>query len=928
MRPLKLTISAFGPYADTTVIDMDRLGDSGLYLITGDTGAGKTTIFDAICYALYGEASGDVREPSMFRSQYAEAQTPTYVEMIFTYHGRQYRIKRSPEYERPALRGGGMTTQKAQAELEMPDGTLINSSRSAVNEAILGIMGIDRNQFSQIAMIAQGDFQKLLLTRTEDRQAVFRRIFGTERFQTLQEKLRQENQRLKNAALQAGSEISQYVAQLQCGSGSAYSGQLAEAQNGRMTSSDVLRLLDDILKEDRTAHENGQKELDQVKISIDALNQQLGLARKRKEDAAKLEEAQEQQRQLQAKEQQLRERAQKAQQTQPETDSLMQKMALLEKEMPEYQKLTQMQRQLKEQQAQRQQIQEVITGQKAQLEALRQQEKALSDEQKRIGDPESARRQLLEEKNKAQNTLERWKQMLEYLRRYLDGWQQLKALQNQLVQLHAKAVEAADEYQHKRTVFLAAQAGILASDLEEGMPCPVCGSVEHPHPAQKSDTVPDRAQLDAAQERYKAAQDAENTVSAKASAQNGTQQQLLETIRETYSLLRPGETMEKMSGRQAQQMAQDAIRMLESQIRDFTVKSSELEKAAVRQKAILQKLLPENEQKRRELEAAAGSSAQQAAALDAGIKSQSAAISEKQRSLTFASEAEAAKEHEKLQKARTQLLNEQKAAQEALASWENTIGTLKARIQTLVEEIERIKTKELGELQQQNDAMNARYQQLLQQERSLHARITGNETLKERIRKKNQELMQTESQLTLVSSLSDTANGTLDQKEKIMLETYVQSAYFDRIIRLANLRFLKMTEGHYELIRKKRAGNKKSQSGLELNVIDHYSGMERDVRTLSGGETFMASLSLALGLSDEIQASAGGVSLESMFIDEGFGSLDPEALNQALNALADLGRGRHLIGIISHVEELQKRIDRQIVVTRNPTGGSSLKMIL
>ena len=928
MRPLKLTISAFGPYADTTVIDMDRLGDCGLYLITGDTGAGKTTIFDAICYALYGEASGDVREPSMFRSQYALPQTPTYVEMIFTYHGRRYRIKRSPEYERPALRGGGMTTQKAQAELEMPDGTLINSTRNAVNEAVLRIMGIDRHQFSQIAMIAQGDFQKLLLTRTEDRQAIFRRIFGTERFQILQEKLRQENQRLKNADLKTGSEISQYVSQLQCGAESTFKDQLEDAQSGRMTSSEVMQLLESILKEDKTARESGQKELDQVKISIDTLNQQLGLAKKRREDAAKLEEALKEQKQLMEQEEPLKERAKRAQETQPETDRLMQKMALLEKEMPEYQKLTQMQSQLEQQRKQRQQIQEVIREQKSRQEALQQQAQALKEEQIRIGDPERARRKILEEQHKAQIDLDHWKQMQDYLGRYLDGRGQLKSLQQQLVQQHAKALDAADDYQHKRTAFLAAQAGILAADLEEGVPCPVCGSMVHPHPAQKSETVPDRAQLDAAQEKMKNAQDAENAISVKASAQNGTLQQLLGTIRETYSILRPGETIERLSGTQARKMAQDRIGTLKEQIREFSAKSKELEKAADRQKTIIQQLLPENEKKRSELEAAAGMSAQKAAALDAGIESQSAAVREKQKSLAFESEAAAAGEHEKLQKKRAQLQKEQKQAQDAVTSWESTLETLKARIQTLREETDQGGAQEMKKLEEQNDVQNARYQLLLSQERTLHARITGNETLRARIREKNQELERIEKQWTLVSTLSDTANGALDKKEKIMLETYVQSAYFDRIIRLANLRFLKMTEGHYELIRKKRAGNKKSQSGLELNVIDHYSGMERDVRTLSGGETFMASLSLALGLSDEIQASAGGVSLETMFIDEGFGSLDPEALSQALNALADLGRGRHLIGIISHVEELQKRIDRQIVVTKSPTGGSSLKMIL
>ena len=210
MRPLKLTLSAFGPYAGRTVLELSKLGTNGLYLITGDTGAGKTTIFDAITYALYGEASGDHRDPSMFRSKYADAETPTEVELVFSYADKTYTVRRNPEYERPKARGEGYTVQKADAELRYPDGRVVTRLKE-VNAAVREIMGVNRDQFLQIAMIAQGDFLKLLLATTEDRKAIFRRIFNTQPFLRLQERLKREANTLENRCKEVAGSLSQLV---------------------------------------------------------------------------------------------------------------------------------------------------------------------------------------------------------------------------------------------------------------------------------------------------------------------------------------------------------------------------------------------------------------------------------------------------------------------------------------------------------------------------------------------------------------------------------------------------------------------------------------------------------------------------------------------------------------------------------------------
>ena len=249
MRPIKLTVSAFGPYAGKTVLDLDKLGENGLYLITGDTGAGKTTIFDAITYALYGEASGDNREPSMFRSKYAEATTPTEVELVFSYAGKTYTVKRNPEYERPKSRGEGFTTQKAEVQLKYPDGRVVTKQRD-VDNAIRDIMGINRSQFLQIAMIAQGDFLKLLLAPTEERKKIFRQIFKTQLYQDLQDRLKKESGQLNDKCDAARNSIKQYIDGITCDENDVLSIEVEKAKNGLLPAKDVMDLIDRLLTQD------------------------------------------------------------------------------------------------------------------------------------------------------------------------------------------------------------------------------------------------------------------------------------------------------------------------------------------------------------------------------------------------------------------------------------------------------------------------------------------------------------------------------------------------------------------------------------------------------------------------------------------------------------------------------------------------------
>lgn len=291
MRPIKLTVSAFGPYAGKTVLDLDKLGENGLYLITGDTGAGKTTIFDAITYALYGEASGDNREPSMFRSKYAEATTPTEVELVFSYAGKTYTVKRNPEYERPKSRGEGFTTQKAEVQLIYPDGRVVTKQRD-VDNAIRDIMGINRSQFLQIAMIAQGDFLKLLLAPTEERKKIFRQIFKTQLYQDLQDRLKKESGQLNDKCDAARNSIKQYIDGITCDENDVLSIEVEKAKNGLLPVKDVMDLIDRLLTQDRGKKTDIQKSISDADKALEIVNANLGKIEAKEQTQKALDQAQ------------------------------------------------------------------------------------------------------------------------------------------------------------------------------------------------------------------------------------------------------------------------------------------------------------------------------------------------------------------------------------------------------------------------------------------------------------------------------------------------------------------------------------------------------------------------------------------------------------------------------------------------------------
>ena len=920
MRPITLTMSAFGPYAAKTVIELDKLGTNGLYLITGDTGAGKTTIFDAITYALYGEASGNTRDVNMFRSKYAEPSTPTEVELTFEYAQKIYTVKRNPEYDRPKARGEGYTTEKANAELHYPDGRVVTKLKE-VNKALVDIMGIDRSQFTQIAMIAQGDFLKLLLASTEDRKKIFQKIFRTQCYYQLQERLKQQTGELAKEYEKIGSSIHQYINGIACHPDDVLMLEVDKAKKGELKNTEAVQLVEKLIKQDAAEQQKALErigELDKQKQKIAA---QLAVADNRKTTEEKQEKAKENLARETQRLKTLETEKNKAAEHQPEVQKAVEAIAKLEAQLPEY---AEMQKKQTERTGLQKALEELAQKIKTEAETEKELARSIAEfkaEQASLQNAGAAQAAQKAEKNR----LAEQQKDLEALKKEYAAYQKLedklKKAQADYAQKSEDSGQKRAEYERKNKLYLDAQAGILAETLTEGVPCPVCGSLEHPHPAQKPENAPTKQELEICKAKAEEAEAATQAASSKASTCNGrvnTSRETLQARGQKWLGTDAIEEMERLCCEKQQQTAA-ALQKAEQQLK-------EIEKQLGR-KAALDQLIPQKEEELEQCKNRRGGYETQQAGDGAKLQAAEKRLQELEEKLSYPSESEA---NQALQQLREQKEAWGKAIQETKDAYdecEKNLAALKGTLegyQKTLQGMEKVDVQAVLAAQTEADQQKAVWEA---QKNEISDRLAVNGPILENLRPQISKMEETEKRLQCVQALSDTANGRLSGKEKIMLETYIQMTFFDRIIRRANVRLMVMSGGQYELKRRVNAENNRSQAGLELDVIDHYNGSERSVKTLSGGESFKASLALALGLSDEIQSSAGGIRLDTMFVDEGFGSLDEESLEQAVNALVGLTQGNRLVGIISHVSELKNRIDKQIVVTKEKSGGSKAEIL-
>ena len=920
MRPIKLVLSAFGPYAGETVVDFDRLGDSGLYLITGDTGAGKTTIFDAITFALYGEASGSSREPSMLRSKYAAPETPTQVTLTFTYRGKEYTVRRNPEYDRPARRGGGVTTQKADAELSCPDGRVLTRVRE-VNRAVQDVLGIDREQFSQIAMIAQGDFLRLLLADTRDRQAIFREIFQTGRYQAFQERLKDAAGALNRQCEEAGRSMAQSLSGTLWEEDDLLAPELEKAKDGALPMAETLSLLEQMTDRDEALLAGLAEEDADLERQMEEVNAALGKAEEAEKAARALEETRHAYAAGTEALSRLAEELSNAADRQKEADRLGAEATALEALFPDYDAREQSLSARKEAGLGLQTDSKENENVRTLLEDQTRQLAALKEERKGLEHAGEQRQRLLGEKEIAAARAAELASVIELLSSY-DGFSaRLEQAQQDYLSARSRAETAQQAYDAIHRAYLDEQAGILARGLEEGMPCPVCGSPDHPRPAELSEKAPTDAQLKRAKKRAEEEQAAAAEASRFAGELCGRTEATVQELRKRGEALLGEADPKRMKIRAAEERER-----LQAQLDGLDTAIRAEDKKISRRQA-LDTRIPEEESRRGKLEGAIRARAERIAAREAEIRELDRQLAAFTGKLTFADKQAAIGERDRLRAEQSRLRDTAARAEAAHKRQEKTCAELKGRMDRLREQLSQADPSEKDGLLARQGVLSGRRKALSDQRTRIHTRMATNRAALEHLHSKGRELAELEDRRAWVRALSNTANGTLSGKEKVMLETYVQMTCFDRIIARANTRFMVMSSGQYELKRRRAAENNRGQSGLELDVIDHYNGTERSVKTLSGGESFKASLSLALGLSDEIQSSAGGIRLDTMFVDEGFGSLDEESLRQAVKALSGLTECRRLVGIISHVPELKERIEKQIVVTKEKSGGSKLEIV-
>ena len=972
MRPLKLTLSAFGPYAGRVELPMEKLGRCGLYLVTGDTGAGKTTIFDAISFALYGAASGSGRDSSMFRCKYADPGTPTMVELVFSHRGKEYAVSRSPEYLRPSKRGGGMTKQAAQVQMILPDGTVLTKA-SDVDKEVKGLLGLSKDQFSGIVMLAQGEFQKLLRADTKERSSIFRELFHTQPYQKLQESLKKEKSRMLSERDRVEASLGVYLGGIACPKGHPKEEEVQKAREGGLPALEALELVGQLITEDENAVSQLSGRIDTTREKADGLSKEIGKEQERLKNVRSLEEARKSLENAKASFQEKEKENQKVPKLQEQEKALQEKVAAEEAQLPSYTRLDGLVAQKAElsqkaagERKRKNSLEENLSKAKDNLEEA--EKKALS-----LEDAESRKNQAEKEKETLQSQMDEVLQLKGKLAEEKAALEDLEKSQRIFLKLQQAAKSLRTEYERKQDAFLAGQAGILAKGLVEGEPCPVCGSTSHPSPAQMEEEVPQEGEVrrlrGSLEQKDKEREEASRSCAGKKAHWENLSREVSERSSKIGLEERSRENMEDGSGRisgkelengtvqyHGNGLVQNFENMAEEtpgngfgtaldedtiskelDLRKESLKKAlsrvekeiSLQKARCKEKESLGKSLPLAREQLSKMQDALGKCGSSLSALEAQETALEEQIGSLQAQLPFGSgkEAKAA-----LQKERQEMSRLQKNRQDIEQGFQAALQELskaKSAVQALEKSVHAASEgKSLESLKAGWQQENQMAKSLSDSLQSVSARLQNNQKMQEGVRRQQAKLKSVEEKYAGISSLSDIMGGTASGREKLTLETYVQTYYFDRVLRYANLRFLKMSDNRYEMKREKAKDSSRGQTGLGILIQDHYSGTQRPAASLSGGESFLAALSLALGLSDEIQAEAGGIVIDTLFVDEGFGTLDQEKLETAYEALSMLTKGDRLVGIISHVEELKKKIDRQIVVTEAPGKGSTAKIIV
>lgn len=927
MKPLKLTMSAFGSYAGKNVIDFTGQ-QQGIFLITGDTGAGKTTIFDAITYALYNQTSGGERNGNMMRSQYAQPETETYVELEFLYRGQTYRVRRNPDYKiTKTLKNGKIREQKVphSVELTLPDGTVFPEKKNATDAKIIEILGLTADQFSQIVMIAQGDFLKLLYTKSDERKMIFSKLFRTDIYWKIQENLRRKSMEMDERIQENDRAFEQEKSRIIL---------LPESEELPLDEL-VERLrerLKDALKEQNLRRANVEElnkkitkyeEINKLFVSLEKIRQNGKELEARqaesKERRQQIENARKADKVLVAEQQNLRQ--------QQEVEQSVQAIAKMEETLTNNQEMfetlkTQLQEVEAEQKREAADIQKKMLALEQSFPSYEALQNARSEEQqaKKVWEDLGKTSEESFHKKEAgiaalKEQQKRQEQVVEQMKK---NWEQTSL----------SASESAKHYEHMYEAFLKEQAGILAENLSAGCPCPVCGSTVHPDPAKLSDHAVTELEVEQAKKTRAAAEEKRDLAYAAFEAEKTEKQKLAQAVEKEEADFVLAQTIAKQQRKEAEQNYV-SLQKIAEQIREKLVYPSLAE--AKKQYAAMQKALEAAEQ---EIERKRQKVSELAEAMNT-LKGQKLAEEENQKTakkLAAKTEKEYAKLLEKSgfvseetyhlailpERSRSKLEREEKEYESQCLRQQSE--------QKLLEK--QVSGKTYTDTTELNEQLKAEKQVLKEAEKTymeLHTAYENDRAVLQNCAVYLEKGKKLESEDQVIKSLSKTANGRLSGSAKIDFETYIQRQYFKQIIHEANKRLLTMSNHQFILKLKEEANTgRKTNEGLDLSVYSLVTDSERDVKTLSGGESFLAALAMALGLSDIVERSAGAIHPDMMFIDEGFGSLDAQSRQQAIEVLGELAGDSRMVGIISHVTELKEQIDRKLVVSRTDKGSRAV----
>lgn len=1047
MKPLNLVISAFGPYAGRVELPLRELGSGGLFLICGDTGAGKTTIFDAISFALFGEVSGSTRTVDTLRSNFAAPTTKTFVELLFSHAGKEYHILRNPRYLRPKKNGDGETTENANAVLTMPDGT-VQTGSTRVTQEINRLLGIDHRQFKQVAMIAQGEFLALLLAESTERAEIFRRVFSTDMFRRMEELLKERELQLKRSWEEQALSILQDAALIRAEQNSPLEAALSTCSEGGDINQipRLLELLTATNKEDTQAMKSAEAELTDYRAKTANLIATLAAARQTAQAFAELEKAKKHWEELLKRQKEMEQQAkilhaaeqakshvtparqsflreksavqkleetiaalekkildsnnvlkglksalETAQEQEPERERLTGEIHSLSDALSGYAKAKTLEQQVAKLEQSYQAQEKKLSRLNAKLKELTEQRDQLRKELDALENAEVERLACKTAEETARKTCDTLSEIMESIENIKKLIHEYTGMKNKYLAQERSYREASTAYDTAEQAFLRQQAGILASSLDDGVPCPVCGSIHHPSPAKLEDSAVSEEKLRELKEKRDRLHDVLESSGLKL---KGSETRILsdrENLRKAVDNLLGGITGDE-NIQALERRARDALTQAKLDQKQFLEKL-EIQEKRCRRKAECSEQLHRTEDAitagNQELE----SQSKTKNSLSESLQAKRAEAATARESLPCATEQEAQEKlaelsdrlssmKQELQKAQNDYrscLTERDSAAAVLADNRNKLESTRTQAQELEQEYRLrlteagfqseeeylacvLSDKEIEALRQSQDEylkdrirtetevqrlekettgktpadLTELENKLAQQQEkqraketafhALSSRLENNLSIEKRMTSTLQSRKKLEEEYACVRGLSRTANGEQKGKQRLDFELYVQAAYFTRVLEQANQRLAAMTNGRYVLLRRQNPTDLRSRSGLEIDVLDNYNGKTRDVRSLSGGESFKASLSLALGLSDVVQSYAGGVRIDTMFIDEGFGSLDHESRQQAIATLAGLAEGNRLVGIISHVAELQEQIDRQIIIQKG-VNGSKIQIV-